>query len=176
MQEVLLTRNYKCFVDDDLYDIAKHYNWCAQETRANGATNFIAKRKVTLLSMQYIVYLHKLAAGVPKCFKVSFKDGNWLNYQENNLKRTDRKGRPYHFHKFKKDSQYRGVVFDLFYGLWRAEFHKLTIGYYDNEVDAARAYNIKMREIYKNPAKNKLNVITILDRYHENNPRYRRNG
>ena len=172
MQEILLTRKFKCFVDDSLYEVARNYKWCTQETRANGATNYIGKRKVVPYSMDVIVYLYRLAAGVPCCFRVRFKDGNWLNYQHSNLRIEDKRGRVYHYHKFNKESRYNGVVFDLYYGIWRAEFHKLVIGFYNNEVDAARAYNIKIREIYPKAYKTRLNSIPILKRYEELNPRY----
>lgn len=175
MQEILLTRGLKCFVDDNVYDVVRYYKWWTQETRANGATNFMAKRTVAPFSMKLDVYLHRLTAGVPKCFRIRFKDENWLNYQHDNLRIEDKKGRKYQFHKFNRDSQYKGVVFDLYYGVWRAEFHKLIIGYYHNEVDAAHAYNVKIREIYKHPGR-KINTITIMEHYYENNPRYRQNG
>lgn len=173
MREIILTRGLKCFVDDPLYEVAKYYKWYSHRTNANGCSSYLAARMIYVDGNRTGVYLHRLAAGVPKCFRVRFKDGNELNYQYDNLQIEDKKKRKYTFHRFNKESMYKGVVFDYFYGLWRAEFYKLVIGYYPNEVDAARAYNIKIREIYKYPGR-RLNQITVMDRYEENNPKYRR--
>jgi len=60
----------------------------------------------------------------------------------------DKKGNRYKYRVFSPESAYPFLVFDYYYGLWRAEYHKLVIGYYDNEVDGVRAYNKKMSEIY----------------------------
>ena len=174
MREIILTRGFRCFVDEPLYEVAKYYKWFVTETHANGATNYIAARDVKIDGMKMRVYLHRLAGGVPACFRVKFKDENWLNYQYDNLQIEDKRKIKYTYREFNKESKYKGVVFDYFYGLWRAEFFKMTIGYYRNEVDAARAYNIKMRHIYKNPGRHRLNKITIMEQYEENNPRYRR--
>ncbi len=175
MREIILTRGLKCFVDDDLYDVVKYYRWCAQITNHSFiSTDYIAKRTVKIFNNPVKVYLHRLAAGVPRCFKVIYKDGNYLNYQYDNIRLEDRQGNKYKFHRFNLKSMYKGVVFDYYFGLWRAEFYKMVIGYYTNELDAARAYNIKMKEIYKNPGRGRLNQITIMERYEENNPKYRR--
>ena len=60
--------------------------------------------------------------------------------------------------KLPKSSQYRGVCWDKQRNKWRATIRKpsfvdpkrlkITIGMFDNEVDAAKSYDTKAKELY----------------------------
>jgi len=76
----------------------------------------------------------------------------------------DRFGNFYRWYRFDGKSRYKGIVWDSYYGLWRADYHGLVIGYYSTEVDAIRAWNIKMGEIYPN-SKTYQHKIPVLRKY-----------
>ena len=73
----------------------------------------------------------------------------WATYQENSMNSQ----------KTTKTtlSKYKGVSFDKRYNKWRARltFNNKTIhiGYYDNEEDAAKAYDVKASELFGQYAK-----------------------
>ncbi len=162
MKEVLLTRGYKCFVDDDAFDIVNCYNWQAHVCK----TSVMASKTFFREGIRKKIFLHKLLAGVPACFKVGHLNGNSLDNQYDNLFIYDLKGNKYNFRKFSIKSKFKGVFWNGYHGLWDARFHKMTIGFYTNEIDAARAYNIKIGDIYKNERLQ--NKISIMRQYNLN--------
>jgi len=172
MKEIILTRDMKTSLDDEAWSVLKDYNWIALEcfTQKTDRKRFSARRDFHINGHRFFVYLHRQVMGVPKPFIVRHKNTEHLDNQHQNLQIEDEGGNIYHFRTFTTKSIYRGVVWDKFYGLWRAEFHGLTIGYYTVEIDAARAYNIKIKEIYGN-AKRRLNTIRIMREYNRKNHR-----
>jgi len=149
MREIVLTRGYKCHVDDVAYGVFKHYRWMAMPCNSSPVyLNYIAQRAVVdLFGDRRVVYLHRMIAGVGREFRVEFRDGNWLNMTSENIRICDRYGNWYVYRPFTVVGVPGKVVFDYYYGLWRAEFHKLVIGYYTNELDAIKAYNVKIEDI-----------------------------
>jgi hypothetical protein len=89
-------------------------------------------------------------------------DGNYLNNRSDNLRLITKSG-IIHKRKNKSNttSKYNGVSFDNNANKWRGEIRKdrkrYSLGLYDNEDDAASAYNSKAIELYGEFAK--LNVI-----------------
>ena len=77
----------------------------------------------------------------------------WVTISENHMNRTKAAN---------KSSSYKGVSFDKLKETWKAYIRyntvKLCLGTFDDEDDAARAYNIKASELFGEFAN--LNVIT----------------
>ena len=161
MQQILLSRGYKCYVDDVVYPFFGCHNWCAHDY--NGWVHGV--RSVMVNGMDFQIYLFRQILGVP-WLRVEWLDGNRLNYCSDNMRIKDRFGNRYSWYRFNGESRYKGIVWDKYYGLWRAEYCGLVIGYYITEVDAIRARNVKMEEIHPG-AKHYQHKIPILRKYFE---------
>jgi len=172
LREIVLTKGYKCFVDDVMYDVICTRNWHVLVCNSDVLLGkYLARRRLVIMGMGVLLYIHRLSAGVPKMFKVRFRNGNTLDYRHENLRICDFNNNEYEHRVFSPESSYKGVVFDYYYGLWRADFFGLVIGYYGNEVDAARAYNIKVIEICGGVVlKSRVNRIRVLEEYKRLNP------
>ncbi len=166
MKKLSLTRNLSTYVNDDVYNVLLCYNWQAHYCR--DGNYFLASRSVYLNGRQVKLFLHRLLAGVPSCFRVRRKNNDFLDNQHYNLIISDKLGNRYFFRHFSTKSRYKGVFWSAYHGIWETKVYGMTIGYYRNEIDAARAFNIKMTEIHPN-AKYKRNKITIMRRFNEKN-------
>jgi len=165
MKEIILTRGYKCYVDDDAYNVVNSYNWQAHTCNKSGV---LASRGFSKLGHSHKVFMHKLLAGVPAIFRVAHLNGNLLDNQYENLQILDYSGNKYKHRKFSTKSEFKGVKWDAFEGLWQTILKGLHVGFYSNEIDAARAYNLKYVEIFGNAEhRGRLNVLSILRKYNE---------
>jgi hypothetical protein len=117
-------------VDDDVYDWLSKYRWQVSGgyARRNNGT--------------HTLYLHRIIAGIPHSFRVRHKDRNPLNNQRHNLSTPIP-----NWTGSNQSSQFRGVEWDHKKCLWRASICDLIIGHYDNEIDAAIAWNDKIYEL-----------------------------
>lgn len=91
---------------------------------------------------------------------VDHADRNYLNFQVANLRPCTRsqnqmnhgKRKQSAGHAAKRYSQYRGVHWNEHTGKWRAGVHargkQFNIGEFDNEVDAAKARDLKASEVH----------------------------
>ena len=162
MKEILLTEHKLTYVDDEAYEVLSYYPW---NSYVFWRKSTIAARPVFLDGKRFSLYLHRLIAGVPQCFKVKWINGNRLDNTYENLQICDSNGNKYSFLPFTGTSTFKGVKWNAWHGLWEAKFYKMSIGFYANEADAARAYNVKIREIYPKPGRGRLNSIPIMNRY-----------
>lgn len=101
----------------------------------------------TLQKSQFI-YLHKLVSGISNDYALKFRDNNPLNLQRANLKITDLRGDKVRWWGSSQKSKFRGVIWDGYHGLWRAEIKNLVVGYYIAEIDAAKNYNEKAIDLF----------------------------
>lgn len=106
-------------------------------------------------------YLHHLVIGLPssKKWMICFKDGNTLNCQRENLQyirksdNTQRHSKPQKQRKI--SSRYLGVSFRPahYQAQIRYEGKTIYIGKYENEIDAAKAYNNYAKRLFGEKAK-----------------------
>lgn len=159
MPVIILTKNYKATVDQDAYDWLSDYNWMAMINTSGVA---YAVRAVRIYGKIKNVFLHRIIAGYPECYSVHFRDRNPLNCAKTNLLVQDITGRECKWMpRGNGTSQFTGVIWDATKGLWRAEIGGMLIAHYVGETDAARAYNIKARELRGPQAP--INTIPFMD-------------
>lgn len=158
MREIALTQGKRVMVDDDIYHLLEDVPFHAAEARGR----FYARSNRALLKGHPNTYLHwiVIAPSFHKSFQVKFKDGNTLNCQRDNLTYIEKsvntqttsktqKGR-------KKKSKYLGVTKVMNPRLkserWcvRAKQNGKVayLGRFGTEIEAARAYDKKMIELY----------------------------
>lgn len=171
MKEIELTHGYKAQVDDSDYEWLNQYNWYAK----------IMKNTVYARTNNYkhnSAYMHRLILGLtnPKIF-TDHKDRNGLNNQRSNIRACNYSENAKN-RKSKGRSQYLGVTFSrnvkhtnkkgetTYYPYspkWRAQIivngKCLYLGLFDNEIDAAMAYDKEAYKHHKEFAR--LNILNM---------------
>jgi AP2-like factor (euAP2 lineage) len=146
MKALSLSQGLYALVDDDVFDWLRFWKWSV--TKANNNKRY-ARRLVAhpTAQKQQFVYLHKIVSGVNQDMVLSFRDGNPLNVQRENLKITDPRKNEIMWEGSRGESLFVGVVWDKYYGLWRAHIKNMTVGHFVSEIEAVEAYNAKAVEV-----------------------------
>lgn len=90
-------------------------------------------------------YMHRFLMGVDGDCLIDHKDRNRLNNRLDNLRKCNHKENTYNSKAIIGTSSYKGVSWDRIENKWRAQINidgkKKSIGRFDKEIDAAKAYN-----------------------------------
>ncbi|MFN3851950.1 MAG: hypothetical protein ACK4NY_21110 [Spirosomataceae bacterium] len=153
MKEIELKSNIVVFIDDEDYDKVKDYCWSVSKSG-----NFqYARAFYKIGNKQKSVLLQHLIVGKPpKGQRILFKDKNALNCQKENIEFVSCGQAAHHYYKKHKNSKnaqerFRGVIVQY---VARIKFNNkiLVLGSFENERDAAQAYNKKALELYGDKA------------------------
>lgn len=141
----LYNSNKVTFIDDADLELVSIYKWnlatCDSKTYAYTWTN-----KMNL-------YLHRYLLGLTKYGYVDHIDRNGLNNQRNNLRLCSAsQNGANQVKKRKSSSQYKGVYWDKKREKWIAGIgfrnKELYLGGFNLEIDAAKAYDKKAKELF----------------------------
>lgn len=141
-----LTADIFVLIDkEDLNRISK-YTWHIHKNR-NGNSYIASSKKGTLR------LLHRFIVNAPKNMLVDHINGNILDNRKENLRicsvienSLNRKGNK------NSTSKYKGVSYKTQYKKWQAQITSkgkdYHLGYFDSEIEAARIYDIKAKELH----------------------------
>ncbi len=141
-----LTYGKFAIVDAEDYEWLNRYKWHAvQEGRG-----WYAK---TLRRDGMPLAMHRLIAGAPKGLFVDHIDHNGLNNQKTNLRLcTNQQNQQNRKPNRGGTSKYKGVYWHKQHKKYRASIchnkKRLHLGYFKDEIDAAKAYDKKARELF----------------------------
>ncbi len=139
-RKIKLTQNRYAIVDPEDYEKLAKEDWQFYEGRRD---NFYAAR----FAVGKIVYMHREIMNAPAGKVVHHKDGSGLNNTKENLQIITLAENNRCRRRIKKPttSKYRGVNFEKGRGKWHARitYNRVCkfLGYFENEDDAARAYD-----------------------------------
>lgn len=145
MKEIPLTQGRVALVDDEDYEELNKYKWFLISTPRNC---YAARRERV-----HIVYMHRQLLGVTDSLEVDHIDHDGLNNQRNNIRLcTTRQNNHNSRAKSTSTSQYKGVTWYKAYSKWKATIRygkeHLFLGYFQQEEDAARAYDQMARRLH----------------------------
>ncbi len=146
MREIVLTQGKVALVSDEDYEELSKHKWHARYNRGL----FYACRTVTVSPRREAnVYMHQVVC----CKGADHKDGNGLNNQRDNLRpATHQQNQFNRGPRLGSCSRFKGVYRDKDRKKWRACIRisgsKKHIGYFDDELKAATAYDDKARELF----------------------------
>lgn len=143
--QVVLTSGSVALIDDADMDLVGAHRW--YELRGHNG-----KRYARTCCGNRSIYMHRLITGTPPGAETDHRNGDGLDNRRANLrvatssqnkankvKPTRPDGRP-------TSSRFKGVSWDRTRGLWQAKItvdrHCRNLGRYDDEADAARAYDL----------------------------------
>ncbi len=141
-----LTQGKFAIVDDDDYEHLNKYKWCALKTHNN---KFYAVRRKN----NKTIIMHRQIMNVPEGLVVDHIDGNGLNNRKNNLRictqaQNIHNSRP----RRNRSSKYKGVFWDKVNKKWSTNIRKgdkrIYLGGFDDEIEAALAYDRKAAELF----------------------------
>lgn len=155
MSEIDLNNGMKALIDDEDFAKLSTHHWFAQE----GPHTFYATRSG--------VKMHRLIMNAPQGAIVDHINGNGLDNRKANLRLCTKTlnlanmgaVRP------RKTSRFKGVSRKTGVGSWVAQIQvdskKITLGYFDDEEDAALAYNMAASDLFGEFAR--LNPVSITE-------------
>lgn len=161
MKEIKLSQfgknkgKYVALVDDEDFEVLSGYRWCA---RKDGNT-FYAMRSIQVNGKQRAVQMHNAIMNEKS---IDHIDHDGLNNQKSNLRVCTRSENMMNMGKHEKASSiYKGVCFFNRDKKWLAQIKingkRIRLGTFASEIEAAKAYNEKAIEFFREFAN--LNII-----------------
>ena len=149
-KEIELTNGMKALVDDEDYDNLLNYKWRCLK---NGKTHYAIFGK--RINGKYInIWMHRMIMNAKdRKSEVNHINHNGLDNRKENLRITTHDKVIIQSQvSDKKQSKYKGISYHKPTNKWRARINingKTTyLGYYNNEIEAAKSYEKKAIELY----------------------------
>ena len=143
-REIFLGEGFYTIVDLSDYYLFNNFRWSAKRDRRNiYAVRFLNEP----LKQATIVSLHRIILNSPPNLLVDHKNGHTLDNRRENLRLATRSQNVHNKCKTQSEtsSKFIGVSFEKRRGRWdvriRHEGKQIWIGTFDNEIDAAKAYD-----------------------------------
>ncbi len=145
MQQIQLTQNRIALVDDSDYKELSKHKWCAAKRKSG---DFVAVRQ----KLGKTVIMHRKIMNAPKNLQVDHRNHQTLDNRRCNL-RLCTNGQNQHNRRLQGGaSQYKGVVWHKRDKKWcvniRHNSQRIWLGYFDTEIDAAKAYDAKAKILH----------------------------
>jgi hypothetical protein len=149
-RKIPLTKGKFAIVDPEDFDELNKFSWYAM----SGTHSFYAYRSVTILGRKKAIAMHHQIMPPPASFVIDHDNHEGLDNRKSNLRlatisqnNCNRRRRP-----DAGRSKYRGIDFDKRLKKWRARIRfnnkRILLGYFDNEIDAAKAYDEAARKLH----------------------------
>jgi hypothetical protein len=145
MKEIPLTKGYVALIDDGMYEELSQWKWYASSDKSGPKA--VRNTRPNKEGKRAIVLMHRQITCAPPGMDVHHKDHDTLNNQEENLVVCTRGQNAANMRKrIGGSSRFKGVCWREARGRWQARimvnYCTNHLGYFDDEVEAARAYNV----------------------------------
>jgi hypothetical protein len=145
MEEIKLTRGFVALVDDEDYEYINQWKWCVTECKGRR----YATRAYKENGKNHYLFLHRVIMQTPINLVVDHMDHNGLNCQKHNMRNCTRKQNLQNkLPQKNSSSKYLGVSYSKEMKKFRADINDVFLGYFPDELDAAKAYDAKALETY----------------------------
>lgn len=143
MRKIPLTQGKVALIDDEDYEVVSLFKWQAMKCR----NTYYAYTIIRTNKARTSLFMHRLILNAPDNKFTDHADNDGLNNRKYNLRFLTNQQNQMNRPKRHKNctSKYKGVHWDKCHNKWIAKFHRQFIGYFNNETDAAIAYNEKAK-------------------------------
>ena len=148
MKEIILYKNKGiCLIDDEDYNLLSKFNWTLHH-------DGYAQISIKINNKWGVKFMHQLLINTPKGMETDHIDHNKLNNQKFNLRIVTNSQN--NMNRLKQNGEYsskfKGIYWHKRDEKWYAQirFNKkyYYLGSFKNEIDAAKAYNNKAKELF----------------------------
>lgn len=152
MKLIPLTQGKFAQVDDQDFEYLNQFKWGASKPTNNN--NYYATRTFQEGEKRKQIKMHREILGLTDPKQLGdHKDNDGLNNQRNNLRACNYSENARNKRKSNnKTSKYKGVCFYKRYGKWmtqvRVNNKVRCFGYFKTEIEAAKMYDTKAKEVY----------------------------
>lgn len=149
-REIELTQGYVTIVDDDLYEALNAHKWCIHRS----GRIIYANRGVWIDNRCQHVFMHRVIIGAEPGMRVDHINGDTLDNRRANLRTCTpaENNRNRRIRRADNTSGYKGVSWHAKRGKWHAhirhEGRLRHLGYFDNPIGAAHAYDAAAIEMF----------------------------
>ena len=150
MKKIALTQGQFALVDDDMFEELNKFKWHADKNY----NTFYAVRNEGKSPHQKKIRMHRLIMGVTDGkIQIDHKYGNGLDNRKKNLRIcTNSENQINKKSKIGGTSKYKGVSWKTLNNKWNSKIGinggTIQIGLFINEIEAAKAYNLKATELF----------------------------
>lgn len=145
MKKLTLTKGKYTIVDDDDYEYLSKVKWKYHDG--------YAIRNVSSKGTHRMEIMHRVIMSAPKGFVVDHINGDTMDNRKENLRLATVGQNAYNSKPQQgRSSKYKGVTFSKRYQKWKAQITARKslkfLGYFADELEAARAYNKAAEELF----------------------------
>lgn len=157
MKLIYLTKDQHTLVDDEDFEMLSKYKWCV--TNRNGKLYAVRGRRKAELPGTKLISMHRQLTGVLEGMDVDHINGDGLDNRRENLRACSHADNQKSHKKHNSwggrptASVFKGVHWHNKNSKWCAKVSNKYIGSFRSEVEAAKAYDAKARELFGEFAK-----------------------
>lgn len=153
VRTIQLSKGYNALIDEDCLDLIGERNWKA---KPNGYTVYVVQTTYTPRRLGPRKYglqaMHRLIMGNPEGMTVDHRDGDGRNNTRDNLRIATAAENKRNRRKSCGTSRFKGVYKApgqrKFLAYIVHNKKRMHLGYFDSEVDAAKMYDLKAKELF----------------------------
>lgn len=139
MKEISLSRGLFAKIDDEDWNMIRGHSWYAHKGKKN--KTYYAACRVTVDGKRKMVYMHRVIMQARVGEIVDHRNRDSLDNRRENLRIGNQSLNLRNSVYSRGSPVFRGVNFYPSNFKWVAKYRGIHIGYFDNEIDAALAYN-----------------------------------
>lgn len=149
MKKIKLTQGKYAIVDDENFEKINQFKWYAAYMRGY----WRAVRKIRKPNgKRALQYMHRFIMNCPDGLEVDHRNHNGLNNQKHNLRICTHAENQHNRKLQNGTSKFKGVCWERNRKKWHTQINlnneKINLGYFINEIAAAKAYDKKAIEIF----------------------------